>query len=61
MPTLTSISARLRSENKEKLGRLAVSFDNKENLCEAIKIVNERLAALAKKGIYLKILEESET
>jgi 4-phosphopantoate--beta-alanine ligase len=61
MPTLTSISARLRSENKEKLGRLAVSFDNKENLCEAIKMVNERLAALAKKGIYLKILEESET
>ena len=61
MPTLTRTAARLRSENKERLGKLAISFDNKENLCEAIKTINERLAALAKKGRYMTILEESET
>ena len=61
MPTLTRIATRLRAEDKEKLGKLAISFDNKENLCEAIKMINERLAALAKKGIYVTVLEESET
>jgi 4-phosphopantoate--beta-alanine ligase len=61
MLTLTRITARLRSENKEKIGKLAISFDNKENLCEAMKMINTRLAALAKKGIYMTLLEESET
>jgi 4-phosphopantoate--beta-alanine ligase len=61
MPTLAKIAAKLRGENKAKLRKLAVSFDNKENLSEAIRMINERLAALAKKGIYLTLLEESET
>jgi len=61
MPTLTKIVAKLRVADKKKLGKLAASFDNRENLSEAIRMVNERLAALAKKGIYLTLLEESET
>jgi len=61
MPTLTKIAAKLRTEDKKKLGRLAISFDNKENLREATKMINGRLAALAKKGTYLTILEESKT
>jgi 4-phosphopantoate--beta-alanine ligase len=61
MPTLTKIVAKLRAEDKKKLGKLAASFDNKGNLSEAIRMINERLAALAKKGIYLSLLEESET
>ena len=61
IPTLSRTAARLRSENKNRLGKLAISFDNKENLCEAIKTINERLAALAKKGIYLTILEGTGT
>lgn len=61
MPILARIAARLRAENKEKLSKLAISFDNKENLGEAMRTINERLAALAKKGTYLTILEESKT
>jgi 4-phosphopantoate--beta-alanine ligase len=60
MPILAKIAAKLQGENKEKVRKLAVSLDNKENLCEAIRRINERLAALSKKGIYLTLLEESE-
>ena len=61
MPTLTKIAAKFSAEDKKKLGKLAASFDKKENLSEAIEMINERLAALSKKGIYLTLLEESET
>jgi 4-phosphopantoate--beta-alanine ligase len=61
MPILAKTTAKFRRENKEKLGKHAISFDNKENLGEAIRTIDERLAALAKKGTYLTILEESET
>jgi 4-phosphopantoate--beta-alanine ligase len=61
MPTLTKVGTKLRTENKKKLAKLASSFDNKKNLSEATRMINHRLTALAEKGIYLTILEESET
>lgn len=59
MPTLTKIAKKLRSEDKEKLREMASSFDNKQNLSEAIRMINERLETLAEKGTHLTILEES--
>ncbi len=60
MPILTKIAKKLRSEDKKNLVNLASSFDNKQNLGEAIRMIKERLATLAAEGTYLTILEESE-
>ncbi len=60
MPTLAKIVRKLRSEDKKNLRKLVSSFDNKQNLSEAIRMIKERLATLAAKGTYLTILEESE-
>jgi len=60
MPTLTKIVKKLKTEDKKNLRNFASSFDNKENLSEAIKMINKRLATLAAKGMYLTTLEESE-
>lgn len=59
MPQLRKIAKELRSQDKESLRKLASSFDNKKNLSEAITMINKRLAALAAKGTFLTILEES--
>jgi len=60
MPALTKTAAKLRKGDKGNLRKLASSFDNKQNLSEAIRMMNKRLAAIAAKGTYLTILEESE-
>lgn len=63
MPCLTETVEKLRSEDKEKMRRLAYRFDNGRNLSEAIRMITERLERLAQKsqkGAYLPILEEQD-
>jgi 4-phosphopantoate--beta-alanine ligase len=60
MPTLTKIAKKLQTEDKEKLEKIASTFDNKKNLSEAIGLINQRLSRLAEKGIDVTILEESK-
>lgn len=60
MLTLTKIAKKLKTEDKEKLEKIASTFDNKKNLSEAIGLINQRLSRLAEKAIYLTILEESK-
>jgi 4-phosphopantoate--beta-alanine ligase len=60
IPSMTKMARKLRTEDKKNLRKLASSFDNKQNLSEAIKMINERLATLAAKDTHLTILEEPE-
>jgi 4-phosphopantoate--beta-alanine ligase len=61
MPNLTKAVEELQGLNRRELKTIVERFDNKENLREVIKIIKERFLALAEKGAYLTILEESET
>jgi 4-phosphopantoate--beta-alanine ligase len=48
MPLLVSVTKDLRNEPEPTLTKLVKTFDNRENLSEAIQLINERLENLAK-------------
>jgi len=60
IPTLIKMINKLKTKDKRKLDNIASSFNNEKNLCEAIELFHKRLAKLAKKGVYLPILEVEE-
>jgi len=49
MPLLVSITKDLQNEPVPTLTKLMKAFDNRENLSEAIQLINERLGSLAKR------------
>lgn len=49
MPLLVSVTKDLRKEPVPTLTKLMKAFDNRENLSEAIQLINERLGSLAKR------------
>lgn len=53
LPLLIKESEELKSQRPERLRKMVSRFDNREVLREAIKLINTRLSALAKKGVYL--------
>jgi len=60
MPTLIEMVNKLETKNKKQLEHTASTFDNKKTLGETIDLIHSRLSRLAKKGIYLPILEVGE-
>jgi 4-phosphopantoate--beta-alanine ligase len=54
IPLLVSEVERLKPLDKEELKKILSAYSNKEVLSESIKIMEERLHALAEKGIYIK-------
>lgn len=60
MPTLTEIAAKLKRQSEGNLKKIVSDFDNKKNLGEALRLINQRLVKLAEKGAFLTISEESE-
>ncbi len=50
VPLLISSARKLRKEPKKALQKILDNFDNKQNLAEAIQLINERLHMLAKTG-----------
>jgi phosphopantothenate synthetase len=60
MPTLTEIAAKLKRQSEGNLKKTVSDFDNKKNLGEALRLINQRLVKLAEKGAFLTISEESE-
>jgi 4-phosphopantoate--beta-alanine ligase len=60
MPTLAKIAKGLKTEDQEKLKKIASAFDNKRNLGESIDLINRRLSKLAEKGTYISLLEMSK-
>jgi 4-phosphopantoate--beta-alanine ligase len=63
MPLLVSEVERLKSLDMKELKRILSSYSNRGVLSESIKIMEERLHALAEKGIYVKPddkIEDSE-
>ena len=57
LPTLAKIAKELKTEDQEKLKKIASDLDNKRTLGEAIDLINQRLAKLAQKGTYISLLE----
>ncbi len=57
IPILIEIIGKLKTENKRKLENIGFTFNNKKNLGEVINLIHTRLSKLAKKGVYLPILE----
>lgn len=53
LPTLVKKANILKNEEPEKLQKLVSNFDNQEVLAEAIKLINQRLSKLARKGVYI--------
>ncbi len=60
MPALTQMAAKFKTQSEDNLQKIVSSFDNKKNLGEALRLINQRLTKLAKKGTFLTISEESE-
>ena len=54
MPLLVSEVERLKPLDKEELKRIQSFYSNRRILSESIRIMEERLHALAEKGIYIK-------
>lgn len=53
LPLLVKEASVLKNEGREKLRKLVSNFDNREVLAEAIKLINQRLSELARKGVYI--------
>jgi 4-phosphopantoate--beta-alanine ligase len=53
MPLLVSEVKRLKFRNREELKKILSSYSNRGVLSESIKVMEERLHALAEKGIYI--------
>ena len=60
IPTLIETINKLKTEDKKKLENITSTFNNKKTLGEAIDLIHKRLTRLAKKGVYLPILEVDE-
>ena len=52
LPILVKEASTLKNGGPEKLQELVSNFDNREVLAEAIKLINQRLSKLARKGVY---------
>ena len=57
MPKLLEIAGKLK-QDIEKCHEILFDFDNKNNLVESMKLINERLSKLAEKGEYLTLEDE---
>ncbi len=57
MPKLLDIGGKLE-QDVEKCHEILINFDNKKNLVESMKLINERLSKLAEKGEYLTLEDE---
>jgi len=57
MPKLLEIAGKLK-QDVEKCHEILFNFDNKKNLVESMKLINERLSKLAEKGEYLTLEDE---
>jgi len=55
MPTLVKTAQKLKKENKSKLEGILADFNNRKNLGEAMKLINQRLSELAQKGTFVSI------
>lgn len=53
MPALIEEARVLKTESLKKLRKIVTEFDNRKNLADAIKLINQRLSELAEKGVYL--------
>jgi len=60
IPALIEMVGKLKTKDKRKLEYIVSTFDNKKTLGEAIDLIHRRLSKLAKKGVYLPILEVEE-
>jgi 4-phosphopantoate--beta-alanine ligase len=47
MPTLVERSRKLKSEDRSKLDHISLSFDNRSNLRDTLRLINRRLGQLA--------------
>ncbi len=55
LPALAIAAEQLSKKRQHRLKRIQSDFDNKKNLSEAIRLINNRLSKLAKNGIYISI------
>ena len=55
MPALVKEAEVLKKLSREDLRRILSEYSNREVLSEAIRLINERLSDLAKKGTYLSL------
>jgi 4-phosphopantoate--beta-alanine ligase len=60
MPVLVETARKLKAERRNKLERILANFDNKKNLSEALKLINQRLSKLAEKEAAISISQKGE-
>lgn len=55
MPLLVSEAERLRELSEEELGTIVSNFNNKDALSDAMRLMEERLHTLSRKGVYIEL------
>ncbi len=55
MPKLVKAVKKLKGSSYEELRRISFEFDNRRNLAEALRLINNRLLELAAKGVALEL------